>query len=50
MREDRVFEAKESAVGASESTVQGRYAERSRRPGMQEVSRHQDSEQIKKGL
>ena len=50
MREDRVFGAKESAVGASESTVQGRYAERSRQRGMQEVSRHQDSEQIKKGL
>lgn len=46
----RVFGAQESAVGASESTVQGRYAERSRWRGKQEVSRHRDSEQIKKDL
>ena len=47
MREHRIFGAKESAVGASESMVQGRYAERSGQPGKREVSRHRDSQQIK---
>lgn len=47
MREHRVFGVQESAVEASESTVQGRYAERSGQPGKREVNRHLDSRQIK---